>query len=130
MILCGKINSEISFRAPPVAELLEKYGTDGVCAPMLRETAADISQGFCAAWRKSAQKWSAHYGLTQEETDTVLMLDALGGSDVEGERRLLERVCERLAEQNKNVGKELATRGKMLFSCSMLAGLAIVILII
>lgn len=129
-MLCRRMNSEISFRAPPVTVLLEKYGKDGICAPMLREAAADISKGFCAAWRESAQRWSARYGLTQEEKDTVLMLDALGGSDIEGEKRLLESVCERLSMQSENVGKELATKGKMLFSCSMLTGLALVILII
>lgn len=128
--ICVKMQNEISFRAPPIIELLEKCSGDSPCAPLFSEAKENIAKGFPCAWRESAQKWAKSAGLTREETATVLLLDSLGSNDIEGEKRLLSGVCERISSQAENARNELLTKGKMLFSCSMLAGLAIVILII
>ncbi len=128
--ICQKIQSEISFRAPPIAELMEKYSADSPCAPLFSDVRENISKGFTCAWRESTEKWAKSAGLTREETETVLLLDTLGGSDIEGEKQLLSGVCERLTRQTADARGELMTKGKMLFSCSLLAGIALVILII
>ncbi len=89
-----------------------------------------MDSGFRCAWRTGAEKWSRSVGLTQDELETVLLLDSVGSTDIEGEKRLLITASERLSEQAKNIKSELKTKGKMLFSCSVLAGLGVVILII
>ncbi len=89
-----------------------------------------MGKGFKEAWKTSAEKWSKESGLKKEEADTVLMLRNLGSTDIEGEKCLLSEVSERLSEQTENAGRELSSEGKMLFSCAVLGGLALVILII
>lgn len=128
--ICRKIHSEISFRSPPLNELIKKYGTDKHCGELLSDVSAEFSSGFSAAWRESALKWANRNGLGEEEKHTVLMLESLGSTDTEGEKLLLKNVSDLLTIHSENARKELSEKGKMLFSCSMLAGLALVILII
>lgn len=129
-LICTRLRSDISFRAPPVAELTAKYSTEGKCALLFAEVTENMEKGFCEAWLKSAAKWAKASGLTKEETETVLMLRTLGSADIEGEKTLLTAVEDRLRMHAESAEKELLTKGKMLFSCSMLGGLALVILII
>lgn len=114
----------------PLSELIEKHSESGICAPLFKAISGDMSLGFAEAWRRNAVRWSQSMNLTQEEAETVQMLSSLGSSDVEGERHLLMTVSERLSEHSTAARTELAQKGKMLFSCSVLAGLAIVIFII
>ena len=129
-VICRKIQGEISFRSPPLSELMEKCSTDQHCGELFSSVRADLSLGFRKAWRNNAEKWSARNCLDDEERDTVMMLDSLGSTDVEGERQLLENTAERLKKHAENARADLASRGKMMFSCSMLTGLALVIIII
>ncbi len=128
--ICTQLKNEISFRAPPIAELTAKHSKEGKCASLFRSVTENMGKGFKEAWKTSAEKWSKESGLTKEEADTVLMLRNLGSTDIEGEKCLLSEVAERLSEQTENAGRELSSEGKMLFSCSVLGGLALVILII
>lgn len=128
--VCIKMQNEISFRAPPITELITRCSADSPCSALFSQAKEKISEGFALAWHDSAEKWSSRIGLTQDERETVLLLESLGGSDTEGEKRLLSTVADRLSEHTENIKNELNTKGKMLFSCSMLAGIAFVILII
>ncbi len=106
---------------------MEKCAKNSLCAPLFD---MDISRGFASVWKENARKWSKAMGLTQDETETVQMLSSLGSADIEGEKRLLDEVSKRLSEHSAAAHEEHATRGKMLFSCSVLTGLALVIFII
>ncbi len=115
---------------PPLGELIVKHSQSGVCASLFAAVGRDMSMGFTEAWHINAHNWSKSMNLTDEESETVQLLSSLGSSDVEGERHLLNTVSERLSQHSLAARTELVQKGKMLFSCPILTGLAIVIFII
>ncbi len=128
--ICIKLKSEISFRAPPITLLMEKHSVCGECASLFRAVTENMQQGYSMAWKQAAKKWSSDEGLTGEETETVMMLQSLGSTDVEGEKELLTVIEEKLSADAERAREDLSSKGKMMFSCSVLAGLALVIFII
>ncbi len=115
---------------PPLSELMTKCAEGSRCAELFRSVSLEMNDGFEKAWQKHVGKWSKSVGLTRDELETVQMLSALGGCDINGEKHLLTTVSKRLSDHADAAREELAAKGKMLFSCSILAGLAIVIFII
>ena len=89
-----------------------------------------MENGFSQAWRKAAAEWAQQISLNSDEADTLLMLENLGSADTEGENHMLEIIAQRLHEHAEQERNELNTKGKMMLSCSVLAGLAVVIFII
>lgn len=101
------------------------FGLYGRCAALLE------TEGIRSAWHNAVREAAGAGCLKKEDIQAIESLGSeLGMSDVNGQKKVIERVCGLLEPQLKNAEEDYKRLGRVYRSCGILAGIFVVISVI
>ncbi|ATY84394.1 stage III sporulation protein AB [Kyrpidia spormannii] len=130
------LDTEIAFSATPLPRALARIAR--VCAPPAAVIFADAAEGLESRpevgagvhWEAAVGKRCAELALAPADEEILVQFGrTLGVSDREDQRKHIRMALERLSVQEREAAGEAAQRVRMWRSLGILAGLAVVVLL-